>query len=619
MRYASLGNGKLLINLDENGRIVDIYYPYIGLENQISGTPIRKALWDGENLKFEVDWKTEVSYLDNNNVVEIKSDLEKPKISIISYDFVDIDQPIYYSIIKFLNNDNIKRNIKLFYYHDFNIYSNPFGDTALFDPYTFSIIHYKSKRYFATKLLSTSNVDMDFTTSKDDITRDMEDGKLSKNPIAHGNVQSAIGIDIEINPLSFGKVYYIIAAEKTLEGIRNLINRISPAEIESKFVSNYMFWKSWLSKGNKLINELSRLYNISLLIIKNHMDINGSFIASSDYSFVNLYGDSYQYCWPRDCAYAAYSLDVAGYGELVVKHFNFIKDIINDEGFLYHKYNPNKTLASSWHPWYYEGKRIYPIQEDETALEVWSIGSHYEKYKDLDELVTIYKRVVKPSMYFMMRFVEDGLPKPSFDLWEERYGIHLFTVATVYGGLIKGSLLAKDMGDETLGNDAEDVAKVMIEETKKKMVYNGRFIRRIDEYGNIDSTVDASMYAPYFFGMFNINDPLVVNTMKMIENKLIVNGGVIRYENDYYQRRKNPPNPWIITTLWLAEYYADSGNISKAKSLIEWVNLRATKSGLLPEQVDPENFMSTSVIPLVWSHAEYIIALNKYLAKSNIQ
>ncbi|AWR96572.1 glycoside hydrolase family 15 protein [Acidianus sulfidivorans JP7] len=611
MRFASIGNGKLLVNLDEVGRIVDFYYPYIGMENQTSGNPIRFGVWDGEKLITDNEFQTNISYLQSSNIIQIE--MQKNWLRISSYSFVDKDDTVYYSIIKVLNNYDNNKTFKFFYVQDFNIYSNPFGDTAFYDPYTSSIIHYKSKRYLGVKIIGSEPIDIEYNTGKDNLFNDLYDGKLDLYPIAHGNVQSAIGLQLKVNSNSFSKLYYVIVADRNLDSLREKLSRINGAEIESRFISNYLFWKSWVRKKKQdKLNNLNKLYDVSLFILRNHMDINGAFIASSDFSFVNLYGDSYQYCWPRDCAYAAYALDISGYGELSIRHFNFIKDLVSPEGFLYHKYNPNKTLASSWHPWIYRGKGIYPIQEDETALEIWAIGNHYEKYKDLDEMDEIYRKIVKPGIKFMMQFIEDGLPKPSFDLWEERYGIHLYTTSTVYGALVKGSILAKDIGDETLAEDAIDVAKAIQNEVRKRMVYDNRLIRRIDEDGNKDLTIDASMYAPYFFGMLDAKDPLVINTMELISQKLSVNSGIIRYENDYYQRRKQLSNPWIITTLWLAEYYIDTNRISDAEALIKWVIDRATPSGLLPEQVDPESLQSVSVIPLVWSHAEYIISLNKY-------
>ncbi|TRM85690.1 glucan 1,3-alpha-glucosidase, partial [Sulfolobus sp. E3] len=333
---------------------------------------------------------------------------------------------------------------------------------------------------------------------KGDLVSDLYDGYLGKNSIENGDVNSALGIEIKIDPKSFSKIYYVIVADRNLESLRRNMRKINFANVESSFTLTYMFWRNWLrnQRDLHLLDNIRKIYQVSVFTIRNHMDVNGSIIASSDFSFVKLYGDSYQYCWPRDGAISTYALQLAGYKELALRHFNFISDLLSSEGFLYHKYNPNRTLASSWHPWYLRGKGIYPIQEDETALEVWAIGSYYEKYGDIDEIAKLYKKFVKPSLKFMMNFMEEGLPKPSFDLWEERYGVHIYTVSTVYGALIKGSKIAHDMGDEILSEDLVDTANTLKEVTLKKMVYNGRFIRRIDEDGNTDFTIDSSMYSP---------------------------------------------------------------------------------------------------------------------------
>lgn len=607
----------MLINFDEKGRITDIYYPYIGMENQTAGNPIRLAIWDGKNLFLDEEWKTNVSYLDDANIVEITSEIQNAKLNITSYNFLDTDDTIYYSIIKIINNDSIQKNVKLFFIHDINLYANPFGDTAFYDPYSFAIVHYKSKRYLGFKAFTSTSTFSEYNVGKGDLMGDLYDGYLSLNGIDNGDVNSAIGIEMKIEPNSFLKLYYIIVAARNLEELRNIFRKINFASVETSFTLTYMFWKNWLKKSqikNMSLDNINKIYQVSLLTIRNHMDINGSIIASSDFSFVKVYGDSYQYCWPRDAAIAAYALDIAGYKELALRHFNFIMNVASSEGFLYHKYNPNTTLASSWHPWFYKGKRIYPIQEDETALEVWAIASHYERYMDIDELTQLYKRFVKPALRFMITFMEEGLPKPSFDLWEERYGIHIYTISTIYGALVKGAKLARDMGDEILSEDLVDTAGLLKEVTLKRMTYNGRFIRRIDEDGNQDLTVDASLYSPAFFGLIDPKDPIMVRTINEIESKLKVNGGIIRYENDMYQRRKKQPNPWLITTLWLAEYYADVKNKSKALEYIMWTVNRALPTGFLPEQVDPETFEPASVTPLVWSHAEFIIAINKLLS-----
>src|SRR5205807_5529192 len=52
-RALTVGNGRLLINLDEGGRLRDIYWPSVGAEHH-AGTPSRLGFWvDGEFAWFD--------------------------------------------------------------------------------------------------------------------------------------------------------------------------------------------------------------------------------------------------------------------------------------------------------------------------------------------------------------------------------------------------------------------------------------------------------------------------------------------------------------------------------------------------------------------------------------
>jgi len=100
--------------------------------------------------------------------------------------------------------------------------------------------------------------------------------------------------------------------------------------------------------------------------------------------------------------------------------------------------------------------------------------------------------------------------------------------------------------------------------------------------------------------------------MKAIEDHLMKpNGGVCRYQGDTYQGNENS---WIICTLWLAEYYLWIGENEKALKLIHWVADNAVDTYLVPEQICSQTGKPLSVIPLTWSHAQYLIAFKK-LAK----
>ena len=81
------------------------------------------------------------------------------------------------------------------------------------------------------------------------------------------------------------------------------------------------------------------------------------------------------------------------------------------------------------------------------------------------------------------------------------------------------------------------------------------------------------------------------------------NGGYMRYQWDEYKGG----NTWIISSLWLALYHIEDGNIKRAKELFDWVTMHADNMGFLPEQIAREGNHSEWVKQLSWSHAMYII------------
>lgn len=132
----------------------------------------------------------------------------------------------------------------------------------------------------------------------------------------------------------------------------------------------------------------------------------------------------------------ANALNRTGYLDLPRAFFQFAQKALTRQGYLLHKYSPGGTLASSWHPWYRNGKKDLPIQEDETALVLWALCEHFERFGDVYFIKLLYRSLICPMADFMVEFrdPDTGLPLPSYDLWEERHRILGWTVGAVYGG-----------------------------------------------------------------------------------------------------------------------------------------------------------------------------------------
>src|SRR2546428_3628671 len=93
-----------------------------------------------------------------------------------------------------------------------------------------------------------------------------------------------------------------------------------------------------------------------------------------------------------------------------------------------------------------------PIQENETGLPIWALWQHYDRDRDIEFIRPLYRKLVRTGADFMATYREPRtkLPAPSFDLWEERRGIHAFTTAAVWAGLPAPRNLAVALGQHEL-------------------------------------------------------------------------------------------------------------------------------------------------------------------------
>jgi GH15 family glucan-1,4-alpha-glucosidase len=331
----------------------------------------------------------------------------------------------------------------------------------------------------------------------------------------------------------------------------------------------------------------------------------------------------------------ARALDVVGYQDVAERFFEFAARAQEPGGYLMHKYLTDGSLGSSWHPWLIKGVPHLPIQEDETASLIFALWQHYEISRDLEFIETNYNSCIEPAAKFIADYIEPttGLPQASFDLWEEKYGTSTYTAASVYAGLMAAtrfaSLLGKDNDARTYQAIAQRLQSAILEhlyDPELKM-----FVKQVthtDDGLVYDKTLDvSSFYGIVLFGVLDIDDERVTTSLKTIEQKLSVQAesrGFVRYERDTYytMQEAGSPNPWVITTLWIAQYYIERAkkpaDLKPALEILEWTASHAGAGGTLAEQMHPHTREHRSAAPLIWSHAEYVLTLDSYLKKLNL-
>jgi glucoamylase len=224
-----------------------------------------------------------------------------------------------------------------------------------------------------------------------------------------------------------------------------------------------------------------------------------------------------------------------------------------------------------------------------------------------------------------------GLPLPSYDLWEERWGVHSFTVAAVIAGLRAAARLATEFGETERAARYVAAAERMLEGARAVLWNEAeqRFARMATPGPSgytLDMTLDSSLFGLVLLDALPADDPQAVSTLRQVEDRLWVQtdvGGMARYQNDYYHQveRKDitrvPGNPWFICTMWLARFRLKRARtlaeLAPGLKLIEWAAQRAFLSGTMAEQLHPYTGEPLSVSPLTWSHAEYVMAVREYI------
>lgn len=636
-RPVVLSNGQLFVGLDESGLVHDFYYPYVGLDNLTNARSSQHKIgvWVDGVFRWTNDgsWQTVVNFADDALISEVRMYSVELAITLEFRDFVDTEYNALIRCVRITNDADHKRDIRLFMHQVFQISRAGRADTAMYVPDDHYLLDYKGRcsLLIAGKIVDDGDFDQYSVGSygiegKAGTFIDAEDGELSGNAVEHGGVDSVIRFRREVIAQgSFGVDYWVVAAGSQTDA-QVVHTKLKYFPISERLEATRRYWQTWLQSAQPSLRDLPDDQRIalqkSLLIIKAHCDERGSILASGDSSIFNYGRDYYCYCWPRDAAYAIWPLIRLGiYGE-AIKFFDFARDTMHRDGYLMHKYQPDRAIGSTWHPLIHNRAKELAIQEDETATVLYMIGEYFHASNDRIYVENIFDSFILPCANFLSNFIDSatGLPHASYDLWEEKFLTSTYTACTVIAGLEAtadiADMLERSQADVVRWRHAADT----IRNNLGALYHPDGYFRKgllVQPDGSIvyDDTLDISnLYGPYMYAKLPLDDPRMISTLFHVEKRLLNTtpiGGVIRNENDGYflTKPQYKGNPWVVCSLWLAQYFGSLGQFDKAQELIKWSISRANPSGALSEQFDPETGVAIGVTPLVWSHAELINTL----------
>ncbi|MFT0517399.1 glycoside hydrolase family 15 protein [Pseudomonas faucium] len=217
----------------------------------------------------------------------------------------------------------------------------------------------------------------------------------------------------------------------------------------------------------------------------------------------------------------------------------------------------------------------------------------------------------------ILPYVESIWREPDEGVWEVRGGRQHFVHSKVMAWVAfdrAAGLADTTEEDRERGHHYRQVAdEIHREVCAQGLDASGAFF--VQAYGS--SELDASLLQIALTGFLPATDPRFLRTLEQIEQRLLKNGLLLRYDSDSCSDGLTPgEGTFLVCSFWLADVYVLLGRQQQAQALYEKLTGLCNDLGLLAEQYDPAGRRMLGNYPQAFSHIGIInTALNLHRAQ----
>ena len=625
---AIIGNQNILASFTKQGEILRLLYPTRDYKQMIDFFHVGLKINDSRLVYLHEDINNIYmqQYEEDTNILNTEVLNTYFNLKVVQTDYASIKENVLVRKYKFTNENTI--NLDLNFLVHSSLTSSPENRVSGMCRND-ALIQYNHEYMLCTfskeKLLSSQ-----INNSKANI----EDGKIWDKDYVGMSANSSISYDLgtlKPNETREFELYIFIEDSKIgLDNLEKTIDRIRKIDFRTEYEAVKKYWKKYVKDHNGLELDLAetpknrkikQIYTRTILLyslLVNHETGGISAAVEVDENLKQCGG--YQYCWPRDAVFTTTAMDILKMKKEVEKFYkSFCKNTQSRNGMWEQRFFTDGRLAPCW-----------GYQIDETASVIVGVYNHYKVIEDKKFLKDNLKMCEK-AINFLKKYVEDIFQETnkcgiSYDLWEEYEGVNLYAVSSIFASFnamikiyeeLKEEFTKNRVKQENVNKEKETLRNLSVtlreyilknfyDESKKSLVRNLE-----------DKTLDISILGTVIpFELFSPKDKKMLNTVERINMTLrTYTGGYKRFETDTYREGK----PWIIATLWIAEYYLEIGEKQKAKECFDFVIKTSTEHGFLAEQVNNSTMQPDWVIGLGWSHAMFIETLKKMIEKGIVK
>ena len=626
LNEAIIGNKNMMATYTSKGELQRIYYPNKDNKQYIKYYHTGVKINDSDIIYLHDDINnTYKQYYDTDtNILNTEINNTYFNLRILQTDFVPIKEDILIKRYTFINESNINLDLNFLIHSELLSDENNFVGAKVIDN---GIMQYAHDFTFSTFAKSTKLLSYQIHETSNNIYT----GKIQDKDYIGMSKDSSVSYDLgTIKPEEKKSIDICISIEESNKKISELedkIERIKKIDFQKEYSNTRSYWRKYVKTHNGLNfkepknsyeEKIQDIYKRSILLFPLLTNqTTGGMIAAPEIDEDLTKCGRYAYCWPRDAVFITKALDILKMEKESEKFYKvFCKMTQSKNGMWEQRFFTDGRLAPSW-----------GYQIDETASVVYGVYSHYEYTKE-EKFLKDNLQMCEKAIDFLKRYTNDmldgtGKYHVSYDLWEMYEGTSLYSLASIYAAFDSMqkiyNVLGKNVSDfennrlkeEKISKSQKEIEKLQV--AVKKYINDNFYDKNQNSYiRNIDDRkMDISILGAVVpFNVFTAKEKKIQNTVEKINLTLrTYTGGYQRFESDHYMNG----NPWPIANLWMTLYYLEKGEKKKAKETFDFVVKTAGKHSLLGEQIDNSTLKPNWVIGLGWSHAMFVIALEKMM------
>jgi GH15 family glucan-1,4-alpha-glucosidase len=374
----------------------------------------------------------------------------------------------------------------------------------------------------------------------------------------------------------------------------------APDYVSDSFKDTVNFWRTWIGHS-KYTGRWRETVNRSALLLKLLVsNTHGSLVAAPTCGLPETIGGErnwdYRYTWIRDASFTLYALIRLGYTSEAGRFMGWIEDRcmdLNPDGSMQIMYGVDgrKILTEETLP-HLEGYRgSSPVRIGNGAYNQLQL----DIYGELMDSVYLYNKYGEPISYDLWEnlvrlvdWVTEHWRLPDEGIWEVRGGQQEFLYSRLMCWVaVDRAIRLADRRSFPYPFDRWRVCRDEINRDIRKNFWDPRRGTFVQHKGA--TTVDASHLLMPLVKFISPTDPRWTSTLKAIEEDLVDDSLVFRYQTDVAASDGliGMEGTFTMCSFWYAEVVARGGDAQKARFLFEKMLGYANHLGLYAEELGP--------------------------------